>query len=245
MWQQHVLHARTDLQSACFRLDLGDLHELIFRVVGEQDRLGKAAGQPRVALQQLRHLFRVAGKDHHKVVALVLARLQQRVQRLLAEPVLLTLHQRIRLVHKQNPAERPVDRLLRLDRRLPEIPCDEIRTVDLDQLALAQYAQRAVRLGNLARDGRLASARVAREDQVERRRLRHLHSLLLALGVELCHLDELAHLLLDRLQPNHLRLQLPQHFISALRQLLLLHVRLEVIHRQRFQRVPQRRPHAR
>mmetsp|Transcript_28602 Transcript_28602/g.77474 ORF Transcript_28602/g.77474 Transcript_28602/m.77474 type:complete len:246 (+) Transcript_28602:902-1639(+) len=245
MWQQHVLHARTDLQSACFRLDLGDLHELIFRVVGEQDRLGKAAGQPRVALQQLRHLFRVAGKDHHKVVALVLARLQQRVQRLLAEPVLLTLHQRIRLVHKQNPAERPVDRLLRLDRRLARVPCDEIRTVDLDQLALAQYAQRAVRLGNLARDGRLASARVAREDQVERRRLRHLHSLLLALGVELCHLDELAHLLLDRLQPNHLRLQLPQHFISALRQLLLLHVRLEVIHRQRFQRVPQRRPHAR
>jgi hypothetical protein len=108
---------------------------------------------------------------------------------------------RIGLVDEQNPVERTPDRAIGLDRRHPDVLSDEPRAVDLDQVTLPEQPDRAVGLGEQARNRRLPRPGIAQEGEVLRGRdLRQ--PVLQPLRLNLKERDQRAYLLLDRLEPD-------------------------------------------
>ena len=115
---------------------------------------------------------------------------------------------------------------LGLDRRQSDVLADEPGAVDLDEMAALEQPHRAVHLREQPRDGRLARARVAEEDEVLRRR--HLRQAgLLAASLDAEERDERANLLLHRLEAGQ-RVELGQQLLERPRRVLLLAQDLEV-----------------
>ena len=146
-----------------------NVHQLINRVVREFNVLIEARAKPRVAVDKILHEVRVARDDHDKIVPMVLHRLEDRVDRLLPERVVLR-GQGVGLVDKEHAAERLLDLLRRLDRRLADVARHESRPVRLDKLPLREHADLLVNPCENARDRRLACARISRKHEVERDR---------------------------------------------------------------------------
>ena len=157
-------------------------------------------------------------------MAVVLHSLQQRLDRLGPE-VLPHVGARpregVRLVDEEDAVEGALDRAVGLDRRRPHVLADEPRPVDLDQVALLEQAHRAVHLREQARDRRLARPRVAEEDEVLRGRNLG-QAVLEPPRLHLEERDQRPHLLLHSLEADE-RVEL----------------RLELLHRQRRQRLPE------
>jgi hypothetical protein len=78
--------------------------------------------------------------------------------------------ERIRLIDEEDAVERAPDRPVGLDRRRPDVLAHEPRPVDLNEVALPEQPDRAVGLGEQARDCRLPGARIAEEHEVLRSR---------------------------------------------------------------------------
>ncbi len=140
----------------------------------------------------------VAGDDHHEVVAVVLHRLDQRVDGLLA---VLVPGQRVGLVDEQHALDRAGDHLGGLHGGLAEVAGDQLGAVHLDQVPLGQHAERRVDAADQSRDGGLAGARVAGEHQVPGDR-RGAQALLGAQPLHPQHGGLPVHLCLDRAQPD-------------------------------------------
>jgi hypothetical protein len=105
------------------------------------------------------------------------------------------------------------DRAVRLDRRQPHVLADEAGAVDLDEVASPEEAHRPVHLREQAGDRRLASPRVAHEDEVLRGcDLRE--AVLLAPRLHLQERDEGVHLLLDGLEADE-RVELGLELLHA------------------------------
>ena len=168
------------------------------------------------------HFVGIARDNHHQIVAVILHQLNQRVDGLVAEVVLHPLaRQRVGLVDKQNTAQRAVDHIRHLARRLADIARNQPAAVGFNQLPLAQKAELLIDFGDQPRHGRLARAGVAGEDHVEAH-VHHLEVVLLAHGAHLDEVDERAHLVLDGFKADEaveLRHQLVQRFF-LLRRLL-------------------------
>ena len=184
----------------------------------------KRLSSPGFCADEDRHRDRVAGHDHHQVLALVLHLLDQGVDRLGA---VLVAGERVRLVDEEDAADRRRHHLGGLDRGLAEEAGHQLGPVDLDQLALAEQAERPVDAGHQPRDRGLAGAGVAVEDQVPGDRGRPQPGVLaqpldpehgrlpVDLGLDLGQPDqgvELGEQLLDRLRR---RLRLLRHSATA------------------------------
>ena len=187
--------------------------KLLRRVVGELHVVVEARGESGIGVDEPLHFLRVARHDHHETVAVVLHALEERGNRLLAVGVVLPVHKRIRLVDEQDAAQRRVDHLAGLDRRLPRIAGHERAAVAFHEVPLLHHAERLVDLRHDARDGRLARAGVAREHHVIGDR-RDLEPLRLALLRHAHELREPRHLLLDGLEA-HEPVQLRQRLLHA------------------------------
>ena len=140
-----------------------DVAQLVVGVVVEGDRGAEPAGEARVVGDEDLHRHRVAGDDHHQVVAVVLHLLHEGVDGLLA---VLVAVEAVGLVDEQDAAVGLRRDLRGLDRGLAEVAGHQLRAVDLDQLALGEQPDRLVDAGHEAGDGGLAGAGVAGEDQV-------------------------------------------------------------------------------
>ena len=203
--RQHVL--------ALGHVLLKDPHELVGRVVLEGDEVREARPQPRVRAQELLHEVSVAGDDDHKVVAVVLHGLEQRVHRLLAEVAVALAHrERVRLVDEEHAAERLVNNLGRARRRLADVAAHEPGAVDLHELPRAQNPQVLVDLREHAGHGGLARAGVAEKHHV----LAHVGRGHAEGGAHLLHADEVDEardLALDGVQA-HERVELAQELLE-------------------------------
>ena len=91
-----------------------------------------------VRLDELFHQAIVARDDHDEVVAVILHRLEERIDGLLTEVVAALAVKCVGLVDKQHAAERLFDDLARLDGRLTDVARDEPAAVDLDKLTLGK-----------------------------------------------------------------------------------------------------------
>mmetsp|Transcript_29236 Transcript_29236/g.83569 ORF Transcript_29236/g.83569 Transcript_29236/m.83569 type:complete len:798 (-) Transcript_29236:583-2976(-) len=105
-------------QLLLLELHLPDLREFAARIVLEEEGERDAGFEAGVALEELLHLVGVASADDDHRLALVLHLLDQRVDGLLAEAVLVPLHERVRLVDEQHASERLLHHRLHLGRRL-------------------------------------------------------------------------------------------------------------------------------
>ena len=82
---QLLLEALRQDEALVGRHALQDLGEFRRAVGRELDRLGEAAGETRIGVDEPTHVVGVAGHDHDDPVAVVLHELQQGIDRLLAE----------------------------------------------------------------------------------------------------------------------------------------------------------------
>ena len=194
---------------------LGDLEELVLRVVREGDVVRDAARHPRVGLEELVHAVLVAGEDDDEVVALVLHDLEQDLDRFLAV-VLLVFRavQVVGLVDEEHAAHRPLQDVLGLGRRMPDVLADKIVARDRDDVPFAAVAEAVQDLGHAHRDRGLAGARVAGEAHVQRRcAAGEAHALANALDEQ--QRGDLAHAALHRRQADEVAVERVEHLGDA------------------------------
>ena len=130
---------------------------------------------------------------------MVLHALEQDLDRLAAEVGRPVRREGVGFVDEQDPTQRLLDHLARLDRRLAHEPGHQARAVHLDQLPLRQGADRLVQPAQQPRHRRLARAGVALEDHVQRER-RHRQARLLAQPPDLHQVHQAVDLPLDLVQ---------------------------------------------
>jgi hypothetical protein len=112
---------------------------------------------------------RVAGGDDREPVAVVLHALEQLDDRLGAEVALAVgAHETVGLVEEQHAVERAVDDGGGLRRRLADVARDEVLARDLDDAVARQQPEALVEAPEQPRDGGLAGAGAALEDEVQR-----------------------------------------------------------------------------
>ena len=148
------------------------------------------------------HERRVAGHDHDEPLAVVLHALEQRLDGLRPEvhPCFLA-GQGVRLVDEEDAVQRAANDPVGLDRGRADELAHEARAIDLDEVALSQEPHGAVHLREQPRDGRLAGAGVAEEDEVLAGRGLP-QPVLLPAALNLEERDERVHLLLDGLEAD-------------------------------------------
>ena len=92
-------------------------------------------------MNEFLHQAVITRHDDHKVVAVILHRLEERVDGLLTKVVVALAVEGVGFVNEQHAAERLFDDLARLDGRLTDIARDKTAAVDLDKLSLREYAE--------------------------------------------------------------------------------------------------------
>src|SRR5208282_1919865 len=119
-----------------------DRHELVGRVILEQDGAGEAGAQTGIGVEEAAHLAGVAGDDDAEPVAMILHQLEQGVDRLAAEvgPVM-GGSEAIGLIYEEDAVEGGLDDPAGLGRGLANEAGDEQGTVDFDDMAGAQKAE--------------------------------------------------------------------------------------------------------
>mmetsp|Transcript_37781 Transcript_37781/g.87756 ORF Transcript_37781/g.87756 Transcript_37781/m.87756 type:complete len:235 (+) Transcript_37781:226-930(+) len=101
---------------------IGNLQELLWRVVVEFQHCGKPAAQTRVGVQELLHLLAVTGQDHHEIGSEVLHQLDERIQGFPPEGVLALLtNERIGLIDKEHAAQGALNHGFGLERSLATV----------------------------------------------------------------------------------------------------------------------------
>lgn len=139
-------------------------------VVVEGDGPREAGGDTGVGGQEVLHLRRVAGDDHHDGVAVVLHQFHQGVDRLPPEvPARVLGGEGVRLVDEQDPAPGTFEGLLGADGRRADVLAHQVDAGHLDQVAALQHAQGGQDLAVEPGDGGLARTGGAGEDQVAAR----------------------------------------------------------------------------
>ncbi len=183
---------------------LEDPGQLLVGVVRELHPVREPGPQAGIGLHELVHQLRVARHDDDQVLAVVLHLHQQFRDRLGAEvgALAVVLHEVVRLVDEQDAAQRVLADLPGLDRGLPEIPGDQVRTLHLDHVPGGDHTQFPVDLADQPGHGGLGRTGIAREHQVPAAR-GQLEPGLAALAVHVHLGDHRPHPALDRLQADH------------------------------------------
>ncbi|CAB4244146.1 protein of unknown function [Methylacidimicrobium sp. AP8] len=121
---------------------LSDRHQLLEGVIGEVDVMGDAGTEARVRGEEGRHPVPIPRKNHNQVVAIILHRLQKNRHRL--DPIValaLGPIEGVGLIDEENPAHRPLDRLLGLRGGMADVLADQIVPGGNDQVAFPHVAQ--------------------------------------------------------------------------------------------------------
>ena len=181
-----------------------DAPQLVGGVVGEGDRAREPGRDAGVGLDEALHLPRVAGHDHHDLVAVVLHQLEQGRDRLVAEVAeRVGRDQGVGLVDEQHAAGGLVEAGGGARCGLADVLADQVGPAHLDQVAVREHAELGVDPGQQPGHRGLRGAGVAGEDHVPRL-LRRRHA---GLGAQLLRLelgDQPLDLLLDRRQADQL-----------------------------------------
>ena len=149
-----------------------DAHQFLDRVVGEVDVVCDARLHPWITLEKRRHAIAVAGEDHDQVVAFVLHRLQEDLDRFLTVIALvLGLVQVVRLIDEEHAAACALEDFFGFGRGMPDELPDEIVARDADDRRFAHVAEAVQNLGHLQRDRRFSGPGRTREAHVQRRLL--------------------------------------------------------------------------
>ncbi len=128
---------------------LGDVGQLVQRVLGEVEVVGDPRAHPRVGGEEGVHPVLVAGQDHHDLVPLVLHHLQQDLDRLLAVvPLVVGPVQVVGLVDEQHAAHGSLEDLIGLGSSMADILADEVFAGDGDEVSAPEVAQALEQLGH-------------------------------------------------------------------------------------------------
>ena len=163
---QRLRLRRQDVPLAAAHLEDG--HQLVQRVVLEQQKTVEAGLQTGVGVDELVHQVGVARHDDHQIVPVILHGLQQGVDGLLPEVVFTAAVEGIGLIHEQHAAHGLLDDLLGLEGGLPHIASHQTAAVHLHQLPLGENAQASVDAGHHPGHHGLAGAGIAGEHHVQR-----------------------------------------------------------------------------
>ena len=151
-------------------MTLEDVQELLTVIIVEVEVFIEARLETGVGVDEILHRPVIARDDDDKLIAVILHRFEYRLYRLASEVVLTAGSEGVGFINKQHTAECGFNYLLRLERGLPDVACDEPGAVDLDELPLFQHAYRRVQPAYDARDRGLARAGVAHEHHVQAHR---------------------------------------------------------------------------
>src|SRR5208282_3442429 len=145
-----------------------DRHELVGRVILEQDGAGEAGAQTGIGVEEAAHLAGIAGDNDAEPVAVVLHQLEQGVDRLAAEVgAVMGGSEAVGLVDEEDAVEGCLDGLAGLDGGLADEAGDEQGTVDFEDMAGAQKAEADENLAHETGGGGLAGSGIAKEDVME------------------------------------------------------------------------------
>src|SRR5208282_6868142 len=148
-----------------------DRHELVGRVILEQDGAGEAGAQTGIGVEEAAHLAGIAGDNDAEPVAMVLHQLEQGVDRLAAEVgAVMGGSEAVGLIDEEDAVEGGLDGVAGLDGGLADEAGDEQGAVDLDDMAGAQKAEADENLAHETGGGGLAGSGIAEEDEMEARR---------------------------------------------------------------------------
>ena len=137
-----------DGEPRLLRDQVEDRDQLVGVVVGEGERLGEPRRQPGVGLEEPLHLSRVAGHDHHHLVAVVLHQLEQRGHRLVPEVAArVGRDQRVGLVDEQHAAGGLVELRGGARRGLADVLADQVGAGDLDEVTVGEHLELGVDAG--------------------------------------------------------------------------------------------------
>ena len=147
----------------------GEREQLGRGVPGEPDPDREPRVQPGIAGQEVLHLPVVAGQDDDEPVAVVLGALEQRLDRLVAEPVAVpfaVVDQAVGLIDEQHPTQRLIDQFVGLDGGGAQVLAHQVSALRLQHGRRFQQAERVVDLGDDPRDRSLARSRRAKKNEV-------------------------------------------------------------------------------
>ena len=119
-----------------------NLYQVLRTVIGELNVSGESTAQTRVGINELVHLFGIAGHNHHKAIPVVFHALQQYVHRLVAVAVFCVLRrQTIGFVDEQHPIHGLVDDAFGFHGGLTQIPGHQFGAIHFHQMAFFQNSQ--------------------------------------------------------------------------------------------------------
>ena len=144
-----------------------DPDKLVHRIIRELHEPVETAFKAGVGRNKGLHQLRIAGDNHHQVVAVVFHCLQQGIDGFLAVIRFSFACEGIGLVDKKNAAQGLGDDLLGLDGGLPDVSGHQAGPIHLDQPPLAQHAQALVNPRHQPGNHGFARARIAREHHVQ------------------------------------------------------------------------------
>ena len=178
---------------------VGDVQQLVCRVVRELDLVGEAAGKTAVGGKEHLHLPGVARQNDHQLVPVILHALHKGVDGFEAKAVLLAAVEAVGFIDKQHTAEGTLDDAVCQRGGVAGVAAHKVGTGHFHQLATLQRADGLEVLCHQPGNGGLAGARVAGED--------HVHGK--AGGLEACRRAALLHLQVIR-QTEHILLDRPK-----------------------------------
>ena len=190
-------------------------------IIHKVDILIETGLQTRIGSDKLRHEFGRTRHDYQQITAAILHTFQESIHCFLSEIITaLTAGQRIGFINKQNTAQRLLDDLLDLERRLADIAAHQTGTICFDEMSFGKNAQTIVYLGNQTCHRCFAGTGIPIKDHVQGHG-RCLHSSLLTNLLYFQHIDHGIHVFFNGLQTGQ-SLQLCHQFLEGFRHLRCL-----------------------
>ncbi len=151
---------------ALFGHELGDIAEIIGRVVREGDVEGDAGAEAGVLFKEAFHLIGVAGEDDDGFTAAVFHFLNDGVDGFVAVEAVAVVNEGIGFVDEEDVAFGFFKDFLNFGGGLADVLADEVAAADFDELAAFKDVVLAKDVGEEAGDGGFGGAGVAGEDHV-------------------------------------------------------------------------------
>ena len=186
-----------------FAVHIEDLLQFIGGIVGEFNIFIKSGFQAGIAVDEFLHGRGVAGDDDDQVIPVVFHGFQDRVDRFLAEGILLIGGQGIGFIDEEDTAHGRFDLLLGLESCLSDKAGYQSGTVGFHQLSFGQDSDLLIKPADNSGNGRLAGPGIAGKDQMQGYRDR-LQALVLTHLLDLDKIHQFLDIRFDRFKADQL-----------------------------------------